>query len=365
MTLRKSAGRLAVTVLGTVAAATTVAAAVHHHRIGEVRRRAVDLADELPIPLAPDREYTVRSDDAVALSVEELDPADGGAPELTAVLIHGYTLDRRAWLFQRHELAHSTAPRVRQVLYDHRSHGRSGRSPRAACTIEQLGRDLRAVIHAAAPEGPVVLIGHSLGGMTIMALAEHDPELFTERICGVAFLNTSAGDIGRSGLPKPILSRRNPMMPVAKQLARWELSARVIDRGREAARNLIWGLTRSLSFGDEKVHPALVELLYMMIRATSFEVMTDFLEEFGRHNRYAALAGLQHAKALILGTEGDRMIQYQHSEAIAALLPQAQLVQIPESGHVMMLEQPKLVNEHLLDLLSQCAGSVPSGKKGA
>jgi len=59
------------------------------------------------------------------------------------------------------------------------------------------------------------------------------------------------------------------------------------------------------------------------------------------------------------------MIQYQHSEAIAALLPHAELVQIPASGHIMMLEQPKLVNEHLLDLLSQCAGAVPSREKGA
>jgi pimeloyl-ACP methyl ester carboxylesterase len=361
----KSAGRIAAGVFGTIAAAATVAAAIQHHRIGEVRRKAVDVADELPTPLPPNREYTVWADDGVALSVEELDPADGGTAELTAVLIHGYTLDRRAWLFQRHELAHSTAPRVRQVLYDHRSHGRSGRSPRAACTIEQLGRDLHAVIQEAAPEGRVVLIGHSLGGMTIMALAEHYPELFAERICGVAFLNTSAGDIGRSGLPKPILSRRNVLMPVAKQLARWEPSARAIDCGREAARNLIWGFTRSLSFGDEAVHPALVELLYMMIRATSFEVMTDFLEEFGRHNRYAALDGLQHVKVLVLGTGGDRMIQYQHSEAIAALLPQAELVQIPGSGHVMMLEQPKLVNEHLIDLLSQCAGAATSREKTA
>jgi len=351
----RSAGRVAAGVLGAAAAGAAVAAVVHHNHIGKVREDAVDLPHELPSPLPPDREYTVLADDGVALSVEELDPADGGAPELTVVLIHGYTLDRRVWLFQRHELAHATAPRVRQVLYDHRSHGRSGRSPRAACTIEQLGRDLHAVVQAAAPEGRVVLIGHSLGGMTIMSLAEHDPGLFAERICGVAFLNTSAGDIGRSGLPRPFLSRRNPAMPVARQLSRWEPSARVIDRGREASRNLIWSMTRALSFGDESVHPALVELVYMMIRATSFEIMTDFLEEFGRHNRYAALAGLKHAKALVLGTDGDRMIQYQHSEAIAALLPNADLVQIPASGHVMMLEQPKLVNEHLLGLLSRCA----------
>jgi pimeloyl-ACP methyl ester carboxylesterase len=361
----RAAGRVAGGVLAAVTAATTVAALVHHRRIGEVRKHAVDLPHELPIPLPPDREYTVRADDGVMLSVEELDPADGGAPELTVVLVHGYTLDRRCWLFQRHELAHSTEPRVRQVLYDHRSHGQSGRSPRAACTIEQLGRDLNAVIQAAAPQGPVVVFGHSLGGMTIMALAEHYPGLFVDRICGVAFLNTSAGDIGRSGLPRPVLSRRNPVMPVARQLSRWGPSARVIDLGREAGRNLIWSLTRALSFGDEAVHPALVELAYMMTRATSFEIMTDFLEEFGRHNRYAALAGLKYVKALVLGADGDRLTQYQHSEAIAALLPDAELVQIPGSGHVMMLEQPKLVNEHLLNLLAECAGAVASREKGA
>jgi pimeloyl-ACP methyl ester carboxylesterase len=355
----KSAGWVVGGALGAAVTTAFVAARTHHNRIGEFRRNAADLPDELPAILPPDREYTVTADDGVELSVEELDPADGAAPEFTVILIHGWTLDRRAWLFQRHDLAHCTAPRVRQVLYDHRSHGRSGRSLRQACTFEQLGRDLDAVIRVAAPEGQIVLIGHSLGGMTIMALAEHNPELFAERISGVAFLNTSAGDIGRSGLPKPLLSRRNPLVPVAKQLSRWEPSARAVDLGREVCRNLIWSLTRKLSFGDEAVNPAVVELVYMMIRATSFEVMTDFLEEFGRHNRYAALAGLKYAKALVLGTDGDRLIQYEHSEAIAALLPDAELVHVPASGHVMMLEQPKLVNDHLLDLLAQCTGASP------
>jgi pimeloyl-ACP methyl ester carboxylesterase len=361
----RSAGWVVSTVLGTAAATVALAGVVHHRRVGTVRRDAADLLDRLPAVLPPDREYLVTADDGVQLSVEELDPVDGGVPECTVVLVHGYLLDRRCWLFQRDDLAHSTAPRVRQVLYDHRSHGRSGHSSRAACTIEQLGQDLHAVIRAAAPEGRVVLIGHSLGGMTIMALAEKNPELFAEQICGVAFLNTSAGDVGRSGLPRPVLSRRNPVMPVAKWLSRWEPSARVIDLGRELCRNLIWSLTRTLAFGDEAVDPALVELLYMMIRANSFEVMTDFLETFGAHNRYAALAGLQYAKALVLGSDTDRLIPYQHCEAIAALLPDVELVQVARSGHATMLEAPQRVNKHLLNLLSQCAGAPPRREMGA
>ncbi|MGH3426647.1 MAG: alpha/beta fold hydrolase [Mycobacteriales bacterium] len=348
-------------VLGMAATTALVVGRVHHNRIATLRGDA----EGFPAVLPPDRQYTVPADDGVELSVEELDPADGGAPEFTVILIHGYTLDRRSWLFQRHALAQCTAPRVRQVLYDHRSHGRSGRSPRPACTIDQLGRDLYAVIRAAAPVGRVVLIGHSLGGMTIMALAEHNPALFAEQICGVAFLNTGAGDIGRSGLPRPILSRRNPVMPVAARLSRWRLSALAVEHGRDIFGHLLWSLTRTLAFGDEAVDPAVVELLYMMMRATPFEVMTDFLATFGAHNRYAALAGLQYAKALVLGSDGDRMIQYEHSEAIAALLTDVELVQVQGAGHVAMLEQPKLVNEHLLDLLAQCAGGPPRREPGA
>jgi len=349
------------TAVATVAVA--VAAATHHRRIANVRSLAAQRLGEYELgDLPPDREYIVTADDGVPLSVEEVDPADGGAPEFTVVLVHGYTLDRRCWHFQRLDFALCAAPRVRQVLYDHRSHGRSGHSPRQACTLEQLGRDLDAVIRAAAPEGRVVLVGHSMGGMTIMALAEHNPEIFAERICGVAFLNTSAGDIGRSGLPRPFLSRRNPVMLAAARLSRWQPDA--VEHVRHIGRQLIWSLIRRLAFGHEAVEPARVELMDSMMRCTSLEVMTDFLPTLGAHNRYAALAGLQYVKALVIGAESDLLVQYEHSEAIAALLPDVELVRVPASGHMTMLEQPELVNEHLLDLLAQLTGAQP-GSRGA
>ena len=46
-----------------------------------------------------------------------------------------------------------------------------------------------------------MLVGHSMGGMTIMALAEQRPELFAERVAGVALISTSAGEVGGAGLP--------------------------------------------------------------------------------------------------------------------------------------------------------------------
>src|SRR6185503_10848131 len=149
--------------------------------------------------LKPTRTCTVAADDGVPLSVEEIAPDDGGTPDITVVLVHGFAVSRLCWHFQRRMFAEQTQPRVRQILYDQRSHGRSGRANEVSSTIDQLGRDLAAVLRAVVPKGPIVLVGHSMGAMTVMALAEQEPDLFADRIRGVALIGTSAGEIGASG----------------------------------------------------------------------------------------------------------------------------------------------------------------------
>lgn len=98
-------------------------ASKHKAKIAEERREA-----ELNDPyvnepfgaLTADRYSTVAADDGVPIAVQEVNPADGGEPELTVVLAHGYTLDSRCWHFQRRDLPELTDPRVRLVLYDQR-----------------------------------------------------------------------------------------------------------------------------------------------------------------------------------------------------------------------------------------------------
>ena len=79
------------------------------------------------------------------------------------------------------------------------------------------------MIDAVAPTGPLMLVGHSMGGMTIMALASQRPELFDERVYGVALIATTAGGLatGPLGLPPgvgQVFHRIAP--PVAAALAR-------------------------------------------------------------------------------------------------------------------------------------------------
>ncbi len=105
------------------------------------------------------------------------------------------------------------------MFYDQRSHGRSDHGEPELTSIDQLGRDLGCVIDTLAPRGPIVLIGHSMGGMSVLALAEQRPELFApkrrgraQRVVGVALLSTSAGRLGalRLGLPAAI---NTPLVP--------------------------------------------------------------------------------------------------------------------------------------------------------
>ena len=104
----------------------------------------------------------------------------GGSADapVTVVFVHGYCLRMESWHFQRRQLERRWGAAVRMVFYDQRGHGRSGTPSVASCTIGQLGRDLDAVLRSVAPDGPVVLVGHSMGGMTILALARQRPELF-------------------------------------------------------------------------------------------------------------------------------------------------------------------------------------------
>ena len=95
--------------------------------------------------------------------------ARGGPP--TIVFSHGYALSLDSWHFQRKALR----GRYRLVFWDQRGHGRSATGPHGSATIDQIGRDLARVIEALAPDGPLVLVGHSMGGMTVMSLAEQDP----------------------------------------------------------------------------------------------------------------------------------------------------------------------------------------------
>lgn len=298
----------------------------------------------------------VQTDDGVRLHVEVHEPgaerAAPGQPPITIVFSHGYALTMDSWHYQTVALA----GRYRLVLWDQRGHGRSSSGAPGSSTIDRVGADLEAVLEAVAPEGPLVLIGHSMGGMTVMALAERRPDLFEQRVVGIGLIGTSAGGLGEAnlglaGLGKIVLR----MAPGAVRL----LARRpeLVARGRQLGSDLESVLVRRYSFASP-VPPQLVAFAARMIASTRVEVISDFMPTFSSHDKREALAALDGTEVLVLVGDGDLLTPVRHSEEIVQRLPAAEHVVIRDAGHLVQLEHPELVNGYLEELLERAGRAV-------
>jgi pimeloyl-ACP methyl ester carboxylesterase len=308
-----------------------------------------------------DRTALVSADDGVLLSVDEIGPAD--AP-LTVVFVHGYSLSMASWAFQRRTLASELAtanghrPDARLVFYDQRGHGTSGRGDAGRSTMEQLGNDLAAVLAARVPRGPVVLVGHSMGGMTVMALAAVHPELFGDRVVGVVLMSTSSGNLADLdfGLPELLTRVRGAVLPVAA----WTMRRRPVlaERTRRLAADLVSAVTRSLSFASD-VDPALARYVDAMIAGTPVDVIAEFYPAIAGLDETAAFAPLRRVPTLVLTGDSDKLIPRQHSDTLVELLRQqggeVEYVVVPEAGHMVPLEKPDDVTRAIVRLIRRVA----------
>jgi pimeloyl-ACP methyl ester carboxylesterase len=331
---RRRAGIATASIAG---AAALVAAGVAAERrlVGRARSAAdpyvgVRFGDRHTTPIA------VAANDGVALHVE----VDGDtSSDLTVVFVHGFTLSMDCWHFQRRELARD----ARLVFYDQRSHGASGRSPREHSTIDQLGEDLYDVLRTVAPTGPVVLIGHSMGGMTVLSLADRHPELFGDRVVGVGLVGTAAGAFAETifGIPGFVGRAIRPVAPGVVRAA--NRRAQLIEQGRRAGSDIAFMLTRRLSYGGNPP-PSLVAFMEQMVAGTSVEVMTEFFDTFLDHDKLEALKVLDGVPTLILCGDKDMLTPVKNSHVMADALPDAELLVVPGAGHMVMLERPAVVN---------------------
>jgi pimeloyl-ACP methyl ester carboxylesterase len=303
--------------------------------------------------LPADRSYSVVADDGVRLYVEEVGPTT--AP-VTIVFPHGWTLRMGSWHFQRLGLrgpgfGTGAGTTARLVFYDQRSHGKSGRAPEGHSTMEHLASDLRQVLATAAPTGPIALIGHSMGGMAILTFAAADPEFFAERVVGVGLLCTGATYLAESPLNQLFVIRANPVVrAVTSVAARFPA---VFERGRATNRDAVWLLTRTLGFARKDVSGRLVDYLDEMISGTPVDVIAEYAPTLFAYDQAAAVPALAGIPTVIVAGDQDRMTPLARSQAIADVLPDAEFVVAPGSGHLALMEDPELINDALRRMLER------------
>ena len=297
-----------------------------------------------------DAQLTVTAADGTQLHVEIVEPTVGeGLPPV--VFVHGFCLDMGTFYFQRRLLAEQGDRRL--IFYDQPGHGRSSRLESGEYDLATLGETLRTVLDATVPNGPVILAGHSMGGMTIMSFAEQYPTWFGDRVQGVVLMATSGGLVEKTkiGIPSLVARASAPLLPLVNGAAR--LSGGAIDKARAASSDLAWLLTRRYGFGDSKPSPSLVSFVEAMKSKTSAETVAKYLRTLYTHARYPALAALRETPTLVLVGTKDLITPVTHSEAILKQIPDAEFVKIEDSGHVVMLEHADEVNAALVPFLEK------------
>lgn len=340
------AGAAGLSAVGTVAAVTVAR---------QMTRRGVTIEDPFAgenfEAMDGDRSYVVTTPDGVPLAVRETGPLD--AP-LTVVFAHGFCLRMGAFHFQRMRLCDEWTSNARMIFYDQRGHGRSGEASPDTYTVSQLGADLETVLQVVAPRGSVVLVGHSMGGMTVLSHARQFSHHYGDRIVGAALISSAAEGVSESPLGEIL---KNPALNAARFAAR--SAPKLVNRGRNVVRSVIGPILAAASYGETDVSPSVVAFSQRMMLGTPVPTMVEFLHALQTLDETAALPTLAKIPTLIAGGEHDLVTPADYSRDMAAALPDSESVIIDGAGHLALLGKPDPINEALVRLVKR---ATPPGR---
>ena len=280
----------------------------------------------------------VASSDGTEIAIR----AAGNPDSPIVVFVHGLTLDMTTWLEQWSDLSID----LWCVMMDQRSHGRSDSAVSGDMSIRAMGRDVAAVLKAVAPSRPAVLVGHSLGGMAILSMAEQHPELFGPSVAGVVLIGTAASALVRgamgsvAGLFSP--SGLNSLGDVMRRAD--ELRKAFVSRPGDVGA----ALTRFTQFGPDAPHH-IVDHVVGLAQGASSEVWADGLAELMEMDLRKAAMNVK-VPALVVVGDHDRVTPPAAARALQKQLPEGRFVLIEGAGHMAMLERPNPVNLQIRDL---------------
>jgi pimeloyl-ACP methyl ester carboxylesterase len=294
------------------------------------------------------RRSAVRAADGTALWARTFGPED--AP--TIVFVHGWTCAAEFWKLQVEALAGER----RIVTFDLRGHGQSERPPDGNYSIQTFARDLNAVLEATVPAGErALLVGHSLGAMTIVTWAAEHADLVDDRISAAVLLNTGVGDlISESlvieGVPDGF-ARLQRITGEGVLRARAPTPASSTPVSNRVIRRYVVGPDAS---------PAQAAFCEQLVLSCPADVRGAVGGTLSRLDLKAALAELR-VPTLVISGGRDRLTPPAHAELMAESLPDVlEVVEIPRSGHMSPIEFPTEVNGLLAELAGTSAAPVRS-----
>jgi pimeloyl-ACP methyl ester carboxylesterase len=213
-------------------------------------------------------------------------------------------------------------------------HARATLSPRTQVTIagygslDSLGAMAEKVLRESPPRFTVA--GHSMGGRIALEVLRRAPE----RVAGIALLDTGVQPLASGEAGQREVAGRQELVQLARERGMAQMAARWVQ-------GMIWG---------PRLHEtALVASVIEMFTRSSAETFAAQIRALiARPDASALLPGIR-CPALVLCGEQDSWAPAERHREMAAKIPDAQLVLVPECGHMCTLERPEAVTGALID----------------
>jgi 3-oxoadipate enol-lactonase len=262
-------------------------------------------------------------------------PAPQRGPEPTAppvtvygdgtpvVLLHDFPLDSRMWLPQVEALGG-----YQVIVPDLRGFGAARALSGEVTPMDLLADDVARLLEERKLER-VVLCGLSMGGYVALAFARRYPE----RLGGLVLCDTRAGADTEEA-----------------RAARLAMAERVLADGVGFLPEVM--LPRLLGETTRQRRPEVVQQVTETIGAQDSGGIAAAQRGMAERPDSTGVLGRIAVPSLVITGMQDELIRPEESTEMAAAIPDARLVQVPDAGHLVNLEQPDTVNEALLDFLA-------------
>jgi pimeloyl-ACP methyl ester carboxylesterase len=276
--------------------------------------------------------------DGAVLHVE----TEGATTGPILVFTHGWGLSARIWAEARADLG----ARFGLVFWDLPGLGRSGR-PSIGYSLEGFAEDLHAVVDSLPAARPVILIGHSIGGMTVQTFCARHPELLNRRIAAIVLENTTHTNPLETMIFSRVFKPLQPVVELACRLdmllspALWVMNWQAWLSGSThvAARLAGFGTRPTREQLDRTARLPTKNSPAVQARGNLAMLQWSVTDRLPRID----------VPALVFAGGRDLITKDHAGEAIAAALPQARLIRVEDAGHMGPVEKAAFYNEQIGD----------------
>jgi pimeloyl-ACP methyl ester carboxylesterase len=233
----------------------------------------------------------------------------------TLMLVHGWTCDDTSWAENVPELS----KHYRVITLDLPGHGKSGSPKDGTITMDLFARAVEAV-RAEQKVDKIILVGHSMGTPVIRQYAH----LYPQHVAALVLVDGVVLAPPRQGAPPPA-----PILDPAKIMS---------PEGLQLRETMIKGMFTPKTPKD--VQHRVLKMMLAAPPATAAGAMVATFDPSGTNSDVMAVPAY--------GIFAEKSFALSATAFMKTVLPKLEYVEMPGTGHFVMMEQPQEFNRLLM-----------------